>query len=66
MTSEDIVALFRRTFRFVDGRCDTVNVEDSGKNQPAEPGTDDRDWVIHPASFVVGNPCRISCREVPV
>ena len=33
----------RRGFRFVDRRYDTVNVEDSGKCQPAEPGTDDRD-----------------------
>jgi hypothetical protein len=42
-----------RGFRFVDRRCNTVNMEDSGKCQTAEPGTDDRDWSIHPDPFVV-------------
>jgi len=47
-------ACIRRGFRFVDSRCNTVNVEDARKCQPAESGTDDRDWSIHPNFFVVG------------
>ena len=43
----------RRGFRFVDRRSDAVNVQDSGKCQPTEPGTDDHDRSIHPESFVV-------------
>jgi hypothetical protein len=42
-----------RGFRFVDRRCNTVNVEDARKCQPAEAGTDDRDWSIHADSSVV-------------
>ena len=51
-----------RGFRFVDRRCNTVNVEDAGKCQAAEPGTDDRDWSIHPDSLLVGGRREI-CRQ---
>src|ERR1700678_1583972 len=32
----------RRGFGFVDRCCDTVNMQDPGKRQPAEPRTNDR------------------------
>lgn len=42
----------RRGFRFVDGRGDTVNVEDARKHQASKPGTDDCDWSPHLVSFM--------------
>ena len=42
-----------RSFRFLDRRGNSMNVEHTRKRQSAEPSTDDRDWSLDNDSFVV-------------